>query len=100
MQLKDIARVIRSKNAGPRTTTLDIMFSSAPDYEQVRASGVLNADAIAGLYHVDPRDVGVIEYPLGLAIKIVIPRRVTAGDPGDRDVYGAQQHQRLMGVEL
>ena len=46
------------------------------------------------------RDVGVIEYPLGLAIKIVIPRRVTAGDPGDRDVYGAQQHQRLMGIEL
>lgn len=100
MQLKDIARVIRSKNAGPRTTTLDIMFSNLADYDRVRLSGVLNSAAISALYDVDVRDVGVIEYPLGLAIKIVIPRRVTAGDPGDRDVYGAQQHQRLMGIEL
>ena len=36
----------------------------------------------------------VIPYPLGRAIKIVMPRRVTAGDPGDTDAYGAQQHRR------
>ena len=24
----------------------------------------------------------------------------TAGDPGDRDVYGAQQHARLFGIEI
>ena len=84
MQLKDIARVIRSKNAGPRTTTLDVMFSTVADYERVRTSGALNSAVISALYEVDASDVGVIEYPLGLAIKIVIPRRVTAGDPGDR----------------
>jgi hypothetical protein len=100
MQLKDIARVIRSKNAGPRTTTLDIMFSNLEDYERVRSSGVLNVSAMSALYEVDASKVNVIEYPLGLAIKIVIPRRVTAGDPGDRDVYGAQQHRRLIGIEL
>jgi hypothetical protein len=100
MQLKDIARVIRSKNAGPRTTTLDVMFATLADYDRVRVSGVLNSSTISSLYDVDARDVGIIEYPLGLAVKIVFPRRVTAGDPGDRDVYGAQQHQRLMGIEL
>ncbi len=100
MQLRDIARVIRSKNAGPRTTTLDVMFATADDYERVRASGVLNVEAMSALYDVDASRVRIIEYPLGLAIKIVLPRRVTAGDPGDRDVYGAQQHRSLMGVEL
>jgi hypothetical protein len=100
MQLKDIARVIRSKNAGPRTTTLDIIFSNLDDFERARASGALNVTAMSVLYQVDATKVKVIEYPLGYAIKVVIPRRLTAGDPGDRDVYGAQQHRRLLGIEL
>jgi hypothetical protein len=27
-----------------------------------------------------------------------MPRRICAGDPGDGDVYGAQQHAALLGV--
>ena len=41
-------------------------------------------------------DVRVIPYPLGRAIKIVMPRRVTSRDPGDTDAYGAQQHGPLL----
>jgi hypothetical protein len=44
--------------------------------------------------------VKVINYPLGRAIKIVVPRQIMAGDPGDRDVYGAQQHTPLLGLEI
>jgi hypothetical protein len=44
--------------------------------------------------------VKIIHYPVAMAIKVVIPRKVTAGDPGDRDVYGAQQHARLFGIEI
>jgi len=44
--------------------------------------------------------VQVINYPLGRAIKIVIPRRIMSGDPGDRDVYGAQQHTPLLRLEI
>jgi hypothetical protein len=29
-----------------------------------------------------------------------MPRGVTAGDPGDADAYGAQQHGPLLGLEL
>jgi hypothetical protein len=100
MQLKDIAQVIRSKNAGPRTTTLDIIFAKADDYERVRRSGAINAEAIGALYQTAPADVHVIDYPACLAIKVSLPRKLTAGDPGDRDVYGAQQHARLFGVEV
>jgi len=35
MYLQDIAHVIQSKNAGPRCTTLDIMFNSDEDYNRV-----------------------------------------------------------------
>lgn len=100
MYLQDIARVIRSKNAGPRCTTLDIMFNNNDDYNQVIQSGVVNAKLISKLYATPIADVSILEYPMARAIKIAIPRKVTAGDPGDRDVYGAQQHTRLLTVKV
>ena len=47
-----------------------------------------------------PARVRVIPYPPANAIKIVIDRAVLAGTPGDRDVYGAQQHGPLLDVAL
>ena len=100
MQLQEIARVIRSKNAGPLRLTLDVMFDKEEDYRRVQASGALSASQVAALYGQQVEDVEIIEYPLALAIKIVLPRWITAGDPGDRDVYGAQQHAPLLGIEV
>ena len=98
VRLADIAQVIRSKNAGPRTTTLDIIFARQADYERVRSGGAISPEAIGALYATPAEQVHVIDYPDCLAIKITLVRKVTAGDPGDRDVYGAQQHARLFGV--
>ena len=100
MQLQDFAQVVRSKNAGPRRFTLDVIFRSDPDYQRAAQSQALTAEMIAPLYGVSPSAVQVINYPLGRAIKIVIPRRIMSGDPGDRDVYGAQQHTPLLGLEI
>jgi hypothetical protein len=44
--------------------------------------------------------VTVIPFEAAYAIKIVIDRPIVAGTPGDRDVYGAQQHAPLLGLEL
>ncbi|GAA4342825.1 DUF4387 domain-containing protein [Pigmentiphaga soli] len=100
MKLKEISQIVRSKNAGPRTLTLDIMFADDGHYELARRSGAINAAAIGALYDTPAEQVRVIEYPLCRAIKIALPRKITAGDPGDADVYGAQQHARLFEVEL
>jgi hypothetical protein len=100
MLLQDVAQVVRSKNAGPRMLTLDIMFPDDETFDRVSAGGVLNASLIAHLYGVEAQDVAVIPYKVGRAIKISIPRKITAGDPGDRDVYGAQQHSPLLGIEV
>jgi hypothetical protein len=100
MQLQDLAQVIRSKNAGPLRLTLDVMFRSDADYQRAVQSPALTADHIGRLYGVPISAVEIIPYPLGRAIKIVMPRSVTAGDPGDRDVYGAQQHAPLLEIEI
>lgn len=99
MKLIDLARVLRSKNAGPSTLTLDLMFADQKSYELACASPALTSGRVAGLYRADPTQVRVIHFREAWAIKISLPRPV-AGSPGDSDVYGAQQHGPLLEVVL
>lgn len=100
MKLSDIAQVVRSKNAGPRRLTLDIMFGSDADYQRVAQSPALGPENIGRLYRVPAEQVTVIPYPVGHAIKIVLARPIMAGDPGDKDIYGAQQHAPLLEIDV
>jgi hypothetical protein len=99
-KLKDIAKVCKSKNAGPFEVTIDIMFESKEVYDKVVATGVFNEALFAKLYGVDAKDVLYTPYPAAFALKGTIPRRVSSGDVGDTDVYGAQQHAPLLDVEV
>lgn len=98
--LKDIAKACKSKNAGPFHITLDIMFDDPALFERVRASGVITAPLIAGLYRVPVEAVQFTEYAPALAWKATIPRRIPSGAVGDTDVYGAQQHAPLLDIEV
>lgn len=100
MKLIDIARVIRSKNAGPTTLTLDLLFNDEAGYLRALSSPALQAAEIATLYGLRADQVDVIPYPPAIAIKIAMDRKIVAGNPGDRDVYGAQQHTPLLEIEL
>jgi hypothetical protein len=99
-KLRDLAKVIRSKNAGALLITLDIMFDDEEIYRRVRDSGILTPRALAALYKVSDNQVAVIPFDVAQAIKITLPRPVAAGSPGDTDVYGAQQHAPLMEIEI
>lgn len=99
-RIAELARVVRSKNAGALYVTLDVMFDDEPTYRRVRDSGALAPAPIARLYGVSHNAVMVIPYDVAWAIKITIPRPVPCGDPGDNDVYGAQQHAPLLDVEV
>jgi hypothetical protein len=99
-KLRDIAKVCKSKNAGPFEVTIDVMFETRELYDKVAASGVLNAELFAKLYGVDAKDVLFTPYPAALAFKGTIPRIVSSGDVGDSDVYGAQQHAPMLDVEI
>ncbi len=47
-----------------------------------------------------PEEVIFTVYDAGLAFKATLPRLIPAGDIGDTDVYGAQQHAPLLAVEV
>ena len=99
-RLKEIASLIRSKNAGPFVLTFDIMFSSQKDYDDVARSGALSRNAFAELYRCPVESVRFFECPNALAFKFSIPRPITQGDLGDGDMHGGQQHAPLMEIPV
>ena len=99
-RLRDMTKLIRSKNAGPFLLTLDILFDDQKYYERVVAAGVLSAQSVATLYKVSVGDVRFFLCPEILAIKATLPRVVGSGDPLDSDVYGAQQVGPLLDLEI
>jgi hypothetical protein len=101
VRLYDLAKVLRSKNAGPFELTLDIMFDDEEKYQLVKRSGVIDRDLVCELYRVPPEDVyHVVFFDAALGIKITIKRPVDSGGIGDTDVYGAQQHAPLIDVMI
>ena len=95
--LKDIANVIRSKNAGPFELTLDVMLKDQEMFETLRAANVINKEVIAKLYQIPESDViSIVYFPNAKAIKATIVRPLPSGGLGERDVYGAQQHAPLV----
>jgi hypothetical protein len=96
-RLADIAAVVRSKNTSPFTYSLDILLHDERDYRQFKSRQLVNPSLIAGLYRLPAEQVlDVIYFDPARAIKVCLPRQVPSGSPGDRDVYGAQQHAPLL----
>jgi hypothetical protein len=100
-RLYDLAEVLRSKNAGPLYLTFDMIFPDAAAYRRVLRSGVLTPALVSRLYEVPADTVSIVSFDAANAIKITIPRTgPTSGAPGDRDVYGAQQHLPLVDIRI
>ncbi len=99
-RLRDLASVVRSKNAGPLLLTLDVMLPDAATFGRVVASGVLEPAAIAALYGVPQSTVETIEHAATNTVKVTMRRPVRAGDPDDSDLYGAQQYTPLLDLEV
>lgn len=101
MRLYDCAKVIRSKNAGPFTLTVDLMFNDKAGFEKVLSAPGFTPEKIAALYQVAPESVRIRPFDRVLAIKVSMPRAgASSGAPGDRDVYGCQQHFPLADIEV
>ena len=95
--LKDVANVIRSKNAGPFELTLDILLKEQEMFEAMQTAEVINRETVAQLYQIPVEDVlSIVYFPNAKAIKATIVRPLPSGALGERDVYGAQQHAPLV----
>jgi hypothetical protein len=78
-RLGDLAKTVRSKNAGVDRITFDVIFDSAEGYERI---------------------TDFVTFDPARAIKFTILRRRPSGSPGDSDIFGCQQYAPLLEVEV
>ncbi len=98
--LGDLAKLIRSKNAGPFILTFDIMFDDEASYRRVIGAGVITKESFARLYSVPVDDITLVHHDAALAIKISMPRPIFQCALADSDTYGGQQYGPLVGLEI
>lgn len=98
--LRDLATVIRSKNAGPFEICIDLLFPDDAAYEAARESPVLTPEGFSRLYGLPVEKCDVVWFPAARALKCTMPRRIVAGDPDDFDVYGAQYYRRMLDLTI
>jgi Domain of unknown function (DUF4387) len=100
-KLSEIAKTVRSKNAGVDKITFDVIFAERADYDFVRRSGVLSRGAVCRLFGIaESRITDYVEFDPALAIKFTILRSVTSGSPGDADIFGSQQYGPLLDLAV
>lgn len=100
-KLSDLAKTIRSKNAGTDKVTFDVIFREREVYETVKRSGALTRATVSALFNIsDNRITDFVEYDPAYAIKFTILRPRPSGSPGDPDIFGAQQYAPLLDVEV
>ena len=98
--LGDLARLIRSKNAGPFSLTFDVMFEDDATYRRVIDAQVLTKKSFGALYNVPEEDILFFEHDAAKAIKISIPRPYPQCDIEDGDALGGQQHAPLVELQV
>lgn len=100
-KLAELAKTIRSKNAGTDKITFDIIFREKDNYEMVKKSEVISKESMARLYGVpEERISDFVEYDPAYAIKFTMYRKVPSGSPGEADVFGSQQYPPLLDLEV
>ena len=100
-KLSDLAKTIRSKNAGTDKITFDVIFREKATYDMVRRSGALSRESVCEILGIDPaRLTDFVEYDPGYAIKFTILRVRPSGSAGDGDIFGAQQYAPFLDVEV
>jgi len=103
VKLVEVVKVLRSKNAGPFMTTIDIFFKDERAYKKVKESGLINRDLIARIYNIPKEDVvGIFYYDVVWGVKVTIkkPGGLASGDPGQTDLFGCQQYIPLRDLEI
>ncbi|WP_327606945.1 DUF4387 domain-containing protein [Virgibacillus tibetensis] len=100
-RVNDVAKIVRSKNAGPFLITLDIIFSKQEDYDKFKNGNYVSKRKIAELYQIElEKVIECLFYDNARAFKTTIKRGIPSGSVGDTDIYGVQQHVPLLHLEL
>jgi Domain of unknown function (DUF4387) len=100
-KLSEIAKTIRSKNAGVDKITFDVIFPDRAAYDRVRQSDVLSRAAVCRIFGIDAAQItDHVEFDPALAIKFTMYRKLPSGSPGDADIFGSQQYGPLLDIDV
>lgn len=100
-KLAELAKTIRSKNAGTDKITFDIIFREKENYDLVKKSKCLTRETVAKLYNIpEERICDFVEFDPAYAIKFTIYRERPSGSPGEGDIFGCQQYPPLLDIEI
>lgn len=99
--LSSLAKIIRSKNAGPFRITFDVLFESREGFDIVKRSSAISRQSVAAAFGIDESVISsLFAVPSGNAFKVTFRRPVDQGALGETDVYGCQQHVPLMNLPV
>jgi hypothetical protein len=100
-KLVDLAKTIRSKNAGTDKITFDIIFREKKNYDLIKTSKILTKESIAKLFNIpEDRISDFVEFDPAFAIKFTLYRKHPSGSPGETDIFGCQQYPPLLDLEV
>lgn len=99
-KLGDVAKYVRSKNAGPFWITVDIFCHDRESFERVAAAPQLAPRKVAELYGVSENAVRQFRLPDLNVLKLSFPRKVAQGGYGDADSHAGQYFVPLLALEI
>ncbi|MBM3343252.1 MAG: DUF4387 domain-containing protein [Betaproteobacteria bacterium] len=100
-KLSELAKTVRSKNAGVDKITFDVIFAQRDTYERVKRARVLTRETVARLYGIPfDRITDFVEFDPANAIKFTILRMEPSGSAGDPDIFGSQHYAPLLDLEV
>ncbi|MGP3667114.1 MAG: DUF4387 domain-containing protein [Candidatus Bathyarchaeota archaeon] len=101
VKLKDVVKIVRSKNASPFKLTIDLFFDNKDKYMLVKNSKILTKKKIAKVYCVPEENIeGIFFVDNVLGIKVTIIKKTASDEVYTTDVYGAQQHIPIMELTI
>ncbi|MDR1213521.1 MAG: DUF4387 domain-containing protein [Propionibacteriaceae bacterium] len=98
--VEELARYVRSKNAGPFWVTLEIFCDDDAAYEQIKHSPNLTKRKVAELYGADPALVKQFALDDLRVVKFSYPRPQPSGHRAENDMHSGQQYIKLAEVEI
>jgi hypothetical protein len=99
-QVKDLAKYVRSKNAGPFWVTVEIFCDDDESYNTIKDSPNITREKVASLYNADAAKVKVFYVDNIRVIKFSFPRTMPSGHKYENDMHSGQQYIRLAETEI
>ena len=98
--LHEVARYVRSKNAGPFWVTIDVFCADDASFERIARAPALQASAVAALYGMADAQVLRFAIPSLRVLKLSFPRAASQGATADRDCHAAQVFVPLLDLPI